>query len=93
MKEASNNSNSNSNTTTGGTSPVQFLSVNDVMALTRTGRTWLYARMKDEVDPFPAPVRFSPRCVRWSASEVNAWMGRRVDGKSADLVEQAKGGA
>ena len=87
MKEA------NSNATGAPDAKVQFLSVADVAALTRCGRTWLYARMKDTTDPFPAPVRLSPRCVRWSAAEVNAWMGRRVEGKTADLVEQAKGGA
>lgn len=87
MKEA------NSNATGAPDAKVQFLSVADVTALVRCGRTWLYARMKDKTDPFPAPVRLSPRCVRWSATEVNAWMGRRVEGKTADLVEQAKGGA
>ena len=39
------------------------------------GRSTIYAMVK--AGTFPAPVKLSPRCVRWRASDVSAWLAAR----------------
>lgn len=57
----------------------QWLRLPDVCALTTAGRTWIFDRMKDKTDPFPAGVRLSSsRMTVWDAEEVSAWMSRRT---------------
>jgi predicted DNA-binding transcriptional regulator AlpA len=66
----------------------QWLRLPQVLAKTQTGKTWLYARMLDKTDPFPAGIKLSSRCVVWDQTQVDAWMARQADkaGKQADLV-------
>jgi predicted DNA-binding transcriptional regulator AlpA len=59
--------------------PRQWLRLPQVCALTTAGRSWLFERMKDRSDPFPAGVRLSSsRMTVWDAAEVSAWMARRT---------------
>jgi predicted DNA-binding transcriptional regulator AlpA len=61
------------------TAPRQWLRLPQVCARTTSGRTWIYERMKDKTDPFPAGVRLSSsRMTVWDAEEVSAWMSRRT---------------
>lgn len=73
----------------------QWLRLQQVLNKTNTGKTWLYARMGDKVDPFPAAIKLSARCVVWDESQVDAWMERQAEriAKPADLVEQAQADA
>jgi predicted DNA-binding transcriptional regulator AlpA len=59
-------------------SPGQWLRLAQVCQKTATGKTWVYDRMKDACDPFPASVRIAPRLVVWDAAAVDAWMARRL---------------
>jgi predicted DNA-binding transcriptional regulator AlpA len=52
-----------------------------VCAYTGFGETHLYAAIKTK--GFPAPVKLSPRCVRWHAPAVRAWVAKQVAGVAA----------
>lgn len=57
----------------------QWLRLPDVCALTTAGRSWVFDRMKDKTDPFPAGIRLSSsRMTVWDAAQVSAWMARRT---------------
>ena len=57
----------------------QWLRLPDVCALTTAGRSWIFDRMKDKADPFPAGIRLSSsRMTVWDAAQVSAWMARRT---------------
>jgi predicted DNA-binding transcriptional regulator AlpA len=59
--------------------PRQWLRLPQVCALTTAGKSWLFERMKDQTDPFPAGVRLSSsRLTIWDAEQVSAWMARRT---------------
>jgi len=59
--------------------PRQWLRLPQVCALTTAGRSWVFDRMKDQIDPFPAGVRLSSsRMTVWDAEAVSAWMARRT---------------
>lgn len=61
------------------TAPKQWLRLAQVRKKTNSGKTWIYARMKDKHDPFPASVKLSPRMVVWDGAAVDAWMARRLE--------------
>ncbi|NYG31637.1 AlpA family phage regulatory protein [Sphaerotilus montanus] len=73
----------------------QWLRLRQVLDKTQTGKTWLYARMRDKIDPFPPAIKLSARCAVWDESQVDAWMERQADKltKPADLVDQAQADA
>ncbi len=73
-------------------SGTKWIRIADVMRKTSTGRTWVYTRMKDELDPFPAPMRLSARCAVWDEAQVDAWMVRCAarHARPADLVDAMK---
>ena len=57
----------------------QWLRLPDVCALTTAGKSWIFDRMKDKTDPFPAGLRLSSsRLTVWDAEQVSAWMARRT---------------
>jgi predicted DNA-binding transcriptional regulator AlpA len=61
------------------TLPRQWLRLPDVCALTTAGRSWIFERMKDQTDPFPAGIRLSSsRLTVWDSAQVSAWMARRT---------------
>lgn len=68
---------------------IRWLRIRDVMDKTSTGKTWIYSRMQDKDDPFPAPIKLSARCVVWDELQVDAWMGRHAAraAQPADLVD------
>lgn len=71
----------------------QWLRLPQVLAKTQTGKSWLYGRMKDEDDPFPAGLKLSARCIVWDEALVDAWMSRqaeRLAQPAADLVDMAQ---
>lgn len=65
-------------TPTDPASPCQWLRLAQVCQKLNVGKSWVYARMKDEHDPFPRSVRIAPRLVVWDAAAVDAWMNRRL---------------
>jgi predicted DNA-binding transcriptional regulator AlpA len=54
-----------------GRPPDRLISVGDIRALFRLGRTAAY-ELTHRAE-FPAPVHLSRRCLRWWASEVDAY--------------------
>ena len=55
----------------GGRLPDRLIGIPDIRVLFKLGRTAAY-ELTHRPD-FPAPVRVSHRCLRWWASEVNAY--------------------
>lgn len=71
----------------------QWLRLPQVLAKTQTGKSWLYGRMKDKDDPFPAGLRLSARCRVWDEALVESWMSRQAEKlaqPAADLVDMAQ---
>lgn len=71
----------------------QWLRLPQVLAKTQTGKSWLYGKMKDKADPFPAGLKLSARCIVWDESLVEAWMSRQAEKlaqPAADLVDMAQ---
>ena len=58
---------------TGNANTDQLISITDIRALFKLGRTAAYELTRRP--GFPAPVRVSSRCLRWWASEVDAYAG------------------
>lgn len=50
--------------------------INDVEALTRMKRSWIYEEVR--LGRFPAPVIRQPRCTRWLLADIRAWVLRRI---------------
>lgn len=72
----------------------QWLRMPQVLAKTQTGKTWLYSRMQDKVDPFPSGIKLSTRCIVWDEQQVDEWMARQVIrlAGAPDLADLAKTG-
>lgn len=70
--------------------PRQWLRLPDVCALTTAGKSWIFDRMKDKTDPFPAGIRLSSsRLTVWDAQQVSAWMARRTAAATATATATA----
>lgn len=65
----------------------QFGSVADVAAATGYAYSTIRRKAADPADDFPAPRRFTARCVRWEMDAVLNWM------KSRPLVTEKEKGA
>ncbi|TFZ02983.1 AlpA family phage regulatory protein [Ramlibacter henchirensis] len=53
----------------------------EVQVISGLGHSSLYAAMRD--GRFPRPVRVGPRTVRWVATEVDAFIKRRIAERDA----------
>ena len=63
--------------------PIRFLRISAVEALTGLSRTTIYDWSAQ--GRFPRAVRLSERAVRWIESEVEEWMDKRIEqGRGAD---------
>jgi prophage regulatory protein len=49
-----------------------LLTVKTVMAHVGLGRSTIHLKVKDGT--FPAPIRLSSRCVRWTSSSIRQWI-------------------
>lgn len=49
-----------------------LLTVKTVMAQTGLGRSTIHNKVKDGT--FPAPIKLSPRCVRWHSKAIQQWI-------------------
>ena len=52
-----------------------FLRLRDVLKLIGVSKSTLYDWIKKEL--FPSPRQLGPRCVGWSAEEVQRWIDER----------------
>lgn len=50
----------------------RLLTVRDVMQAVGFGKTWIYQQI--DAGRFPAPIKFSAKCVRWRESDLEQWM-------------------
>jgi predicted DNA-binding transcriptional regulator AlpA len=68
--------------------PRQWLRLPEVCAMTTAGKSWIFERMKDQTDPFPAGIRLSSsRLTVWDAAQVSAWMARRPTTTTATTAD------
>lgn len=72
-----------------------LLDRDDVLDITKQGRSSLYARCNPKspsFDPtFPVPVRIGSSSVRWIASEIEAWIESRPRARKRVTENSAKG--
>ena len=54
----------------------RFLRLAEVLEMTGMGKTFIYARMKEET--FPQQIRLGSRTVVWSEQEVITWMEEQM---------------
>ena len=52
-------------------SPEDLLSLDEVMQITRLGKTSIYRRMQE--GQFPLPLKLGGRAVRWTRGSITAW--------------------
>lgn len=52
--------------------PAALLRIETVQALTGIGRSSIYAKVK--AGTFPRQIVLSPKCSRWRAADVMAWL-------------------
>jgi len=73
-----------------GSTPDRLLTLEDLVAITKTSRSKLYAMMRD--DDFPNPIKLG-RSSRWRESGISAWFERQWPAPKAEEqtqpVEQA----
>lgn len=55
---------------------VALCDIQDCMALSRFGESWIHEAVKD--GRFPQPVIREHRCTRWRLAEVRAWLVERA---------------
>lgn len=58
--------------------PDALLTIETTVSVTGISRSAIYRAMAEQT--FPAPVRISPRCVRWKARSVREWMAAQQAG-------------
>ena len=68
----------------------QWLRLPQVIERVGMGKTWIYDRMNDAVDPFPAAIKLSRRCAVWDQRAVIAWMNRKTNGGSVPSADSGK---
>lgn len=54
------------------TARICLLSTDDLQRVLNTSRSQLYVNMAKL--GMPAPIRLGPRCVRWRAADIEAWL-------------------
>ena len=61
--------------------PKGYLRINEVEQFTRMGRSTIWARAKDDDDPFPKPIKLSPRVTVWSIESLTNFVDGMVNGE------------
>jgi predicted DNA-binding transcriptional regulator AlpA len=56
---------------------VKLLSIQGVVAKVTLSKATVYKRMRDQVDPFPQPIRIE-LLSRWRDDEIDAWIERKT---------------
>lgn len=58
--------------------PETYFSDNDLARRYNVARptVWRWARVQDD---FPKPVKLTPGCTRWKASEIEVWEARQAE--------------
>jgi prophage regulatory protein len=55
-----------------------LLKLPEVLAGTKTSRSFVYAGVKDGT--FPAPLKIGKRSVAWTADSINSWIASKSNG-------------
>jgi predicted DNA-binding transcriptional regulator AlpA len=65
---------------------VALVDIKDVCALIRMSSSWVH----DEVRArrFPQPLRYGPRCTRWTMASIRAWLVERAAQPQGAAAEQ-----
>lgn len=63
------------------TIPDALLMVQTVVAVTGLSGSTIYRRLAS--GDFPQPIRMGPRCTRWKAADVTAWLRKQAAQKGA----------
>jgi prophage regulatory protein len=51
--------------------PKGFLRINELEQYLNMGRSTIWARAKNEDDPFPKPIKLSPRVTVWNLEDIS----------------------
>lgn len=54
------------------TIPGRLLTLDDVTAVTRMGKSYIYEQMKKGA--FPKPIKLARKAVRWRCSDIKEWL-------------------
>lgn len=63
----------------------KILKLNEVLALTRLGRSTLFAMVATRT--FPRPIKLSHRSTGWVATEVDEWLRARIEARGQSVRE------
>lgn len=55
---------------------VALASIKDVCALVRMSPSWVHDEIR--AGRFPQPLRFGPRCSRWTVASIRTWLAERT---------------
>jgi predicted DNA-binding transcriptional regulator AlpA len=56
----------------------------DVCALVRMSTTWVHDQVR--AGRFPQPLRYGPRCTRWTMASIRAWLIERAAQPQAEAT-------
>lgn len=59
----------------------RWLDIAGVRARVGCGPSWIYDAIKNK--GFPAPIKLSARCSRWSEAEILSWMANQTSREAA----------
>ena len=51
-----------------------YLRINELEKFLNMGRSTIWARSKDDSDPFPKSIKLSPRVTVWSVEEITQFI-------------------
>lgn len=66
-------------------SDVALCDMADVCALVRMSPSWVHDKVR--AGRFPQPLRYGPRCTRWTLASIRAWLIERAAQPQADANE------
>jgi predicted DNA-binding transcriptional regulator AlpA len=61
---------------------VAFLDIRDVCAAVRMCMSWVHNEVRQQ--RFPQPMRFGPRCSRWTSASIRQYLIDRAEAAAAD---------
>ena len=64
---------------------VALCDMTDVCALVRMSPTWIHDQVR--AGHFPQPLRYGPRCTRWTLASIRSWLVSRAAQPQAEATE------
>lgn len=67
---------------------VALLDINDVCTALRMSASWVHDEVRGK--RFPQPLRYGPRCTRWTAASIRQYLIERAAQPQAEAAEFVK---